>query len=197
MSLWKTRHESCPDLYCACGYRVTQLWIPGQRNAHSARHRSYVYGKKLTKAFPYDRIGEDDIVCVPGEETGIVSRAVYYLARDFNRECGFDFLLWPYKGHRPMEDPGYRAYLYVQDNYAVGMLLGQTGGIRFADVDEPMPALVRAVYTAANYRRRCIARSLAERFADDVGVEPMSLFWDAPFTRGGAALVRSFREEAA
>ncbi len=187
--LWQTKHERYPSLYCVCGFEASDLLLPEEKARHNTRHRDYVTGKKLGKTFPRERIGSDNIVCVPGEETGIVSRAVYFLARDFNRLCGFDFVMWPYLGETPME-PEDRAYLYVEAGFAVGLLLGQTEA-RFSDMDEPIPAFVRAVYTAGGHQRKGIARSLALRFARDLGVEPTALVWDGPVTAGGAALVKS------
>jgi hypothetical protein len=187
--LWQTRHEEYPSLYCACGYEITHLRIPAERSAHSARHRAYLKGKQLGKSFPYERIGDDNVVLVSGEETGYASRVVYYLARDFNRQCGFDFVMWPYMGESPI-GPDHRAYLYVQDGFAVGLLLGKTT-VRFMDVNEPIPALVQAVYTAGGRRREGVARALVERFAGDCGVEGSSLVWDGPVTAAGAALIKS------
>jgi hypothetical protein len=180
MSLWKTRQERYPDLYCACGYRMNDLlWIPGERSRHTARHRAYSCGKKLSESFPRERIGPDNIVVVPGEETGVVSRTVYYLARDFHRQCGFDVVPWSYMGERPLGDPGCVAYLYVRDGFGVGIVIG-----------DRTSRLVRVVYTAANYRRQGVASKLAARFAGDLEMAVSDLAWDGPFTSGGAALMR-------
>jgi hypothetical protein len=61
MALWETRHERNPHL-CECGYDITNLHIPAERNAHFARHHVYRRGVRLGKSFPFDRdiaLGED------------------------------------------------------------------------------------------------------------------------------------------
>jgi hypothetical protein len=186
----ETRHEGDPSRYCECGYPKDGLRIPAERNTHSARHRSYAEGAKLGKTFPFERIAEDNIMCVSGEETGYASRVAYYLARDFKRECGFDFVMWPYMGEQAMGEPGHRANLYVEGGFAVGLLLGQSD-VKWLDADGSIPALVRGIYTAGAHRRKGIANILAERFARDVGAAPQALVWDGPLTAAGAAVVRS------
>ena len=61
MALWEIRHER--NLYlCECGYDITYLHIPAERNAHFARHHVYRRGGRLGKSFPLDRdlaLGED------------------------------------------------------------------------------------------------------------------------------------------
>jgi hypothetical protein len=191
---WQPKHEEYPDR-CECGYDASMLWIPAERSAHASRHRSYLKGKKLTKTFPYERIA-DNIIHIPGEETGTASRAVYFLARDFNRQYGFDFILWPYMGDYPMSEPGHHAYLYVLGGHAVGTLLGKTGDY-YTETGEDIPGVVRLIYTAGGHRRKGIARALALRFAKDLDVSPAALLWEGPITKAGAETIKSISGESA
>lgn len=193
--------DICNTMYCpelpedqAHHQRIHQLLTDGVPSA-------YPFSQQLPAPTPGDHIAIVAHNRAPLAEKGLADAVAWAAKQSLARKATFNW--YRYIATEPIRaDLDYHLLLYLRNSNAIGLLAfcrrpfarEMQWGVSTARtfIDNPYWC-IQMVWTAHNWQRTGIAQTLVQSAATYLGMPDARAFaWAAPFTDGGAALVKKF-----